>query len=240
VQLVQLVPRARFARRVHPVRRFPQVRLARLAPLALLTSIFLLSAPAATPAAAQAQRPAADPVPPAGGERPVAQVPAAQAPAAAALAAMQRLDFRVGSWEGEGQMRRGPGEPKPVHVTERITGKLGGQVLLLEGLGTVPGPEGGEPIVVHQAFGVLSYDPASGEYRLRAFTAEGRSVDADVEVGDERLVWGFETPRGRVRYTLALDEQGRWHEVGEFSPDGATWSSFFEMTLERVRAESAV
>jgi hypothetical protein len=81
---------------------------------------------------------------------------------------------------------------------------------------------------------VLSYDPAKGEYALRAYR-DGTFVDADITVDDGEIVWGFAPPggRGRVRYTIRLDEQGRWHEVGHYSPDGTTWHQFFEMRLTR-------
>lgn len=168
--------------------------------------------------------------------------PAAERPPAEVVAeAMTAVDFLVGRWRGAGSFRMGPGEPQAVDVVELVQSKLGGRVLLLEGLGTVPaaaggGAEGGaeaEPRVVHEALGVLSYDPAEDRYLMRAFTREGRWVDARVEVGDRRLVWGFTTPGGEIRYTLRLDEEGRWHEVGEIHRQGQ-WMPFFEMRLARA------
>jgi hypothetical protein len=153
---------------------------------------------------------------------------------AAAAAAMEKLAFLIGRWEGEGATRFGPGEPTRSQVVEVAQSKIGGHAVLLEGLGTVAGPDGGAPRVVHQALGVLSYDLYAREYRMRAITAERGTVDADIEVGDRRLVWSFATPQGRVRFTMTLDEQGRWYEIGEYSRDGASWRSFFEMTLRRV------
>jgi hypothetical protein len=159
---------------------------------------------------------------------------AAVSPAEATAAAMAKVHFLLGRWEGEGSMRRGPGDPQRSQVIELATAKLGGRVVVLEGLGTAPGAAGEAPRVVHEAYGVLSYDAVKGAYLLRAITGEGHSVDADVEVGERRIVWSFATPHGRVRYTLALDEQGRWVERGEHSRDGASWSPFFDMTLRRV------
>ncbi len=162
----------------------------------------------------------------------------AQAPAATdpALDAMAKASFLLGRWEGDGAFRMGPGEPHPAHVTEYVHDKLGGRVLLLEGHGTTPGHDGGPPVTVHEAFGVLSYDPGAGAYLLRAWKRDGQFVDADVEVGENRLVWGFDTPQGRVRYTLTLDDAGCWHEVGEIER-GGSWTGFFEMTLSRVAGE---
>jgi hypothetical protein len=48
------------------------------------------------------------------------------------------------------------------------------------------------------------------------------------------VVWAFDVPgAGRIRYTIRLDEQGRWHEVGDRSVDGQQWHRFFEMRLSR-------
>jgi hypothetical protein len=43
----------------------------------------------------------------------------------------------------------------------------------------------------------------------------------------------MENPGMRIRYTIRLDDKGRWFEIGERSTDGATWTKFFEMTLAR-------
>jgi len=42
----------------------------------------------------------------------------------------------------------------------------------------------------------------------------------------------METPRGPIRYTIAIDDF-RWNEVGEIRMDGE-WRRFFEMNLKRV------
>lgn len=52
---------------------------------------------------------------------------------------------------------------------------------------------------------------------------------------DGAFVWGMETPMGKMRYTIRLDAQGRWHETGEGSRDGQAWTQFFEMTLTKAR-----
>jgi hypothetical protein len=48
----------------------------------------------------------------------------------------------------------------------------------------------------------------------------------------------MEMPGRSVRYTIRLDENGRWFEIGETSSDGSEWRKFFEMTLTRVERES--
>ncbi|HEU0014840.1 MAG TPA: hypothetical protein VFQ45_14230 [Longimicrobium sp.] len=163
----------------------------------------------------------------------IAAPAAAQDGTAGAAAGMQRVAFLHGTWRGEGvtTMR---GETSRASVLELAQPKLGGAVLVLEGLGWEGTQGAADYKVVHNAFGVLSYDAAKGQYALRAYR-DGTFVDADITVGDGEIVWGFTPPgsTGRVRYTIRLDEQGRWHEVGDYSPDGSTWHRFFEMRLTR-------
>ena len=40
-----------------------------------------------------------------------------------------------------------------------------------------------------------------------------------------------------IRYTIAPFEAGDWVEVGELAPDGQTWRTFFQMTLQRQADE---
>lgn len=163
-------------------------------------------------------------------------LPALAAPAAAQTVppseAMQKLDFMVGEWEGEGWMQMGPGEPSTFQIHERVQSKAGGHVLLIEGHGTEQRAGYDEPVTVHEALAVLSYDAEQARYLLRSFTAQGRYVDADVEVGEGQVIWSFAVPQGRVRYTMT-HAADRWKEIGEFSADGQAWQQFLEMNLTR-------
>jgi hypothetical protein len=160
---------------------------------------------------------------------------AAQPPdhSAAAAAEMQRLSFLHGTWRGEGVTTMAPGREERALVLETARPRLDGAVLLVEGLGW-KGTEGAVDYqVVHKALGVVSYDARRGGWAMRAYRGGGW-VDADVTVGDGELVWAFDQPgAGRIRYTIRLDEQGRWHEVGDRSSDGQRWHRFFEMRLTR-------
>lgn len=142
-----------------------------------------------------------------------------------------------GRWEGEGWMRMGPGEPRKANVVEQITPKLGGLVYLVEGVGTIPGDAPGAGQKVHEAIALLSYDPASSQYKFRSHVMSGHSSDAWFTVsGQGKFQWGFDIPNyGKMRYTITLDvDKGTWHEIGEISQDGSTWNKNFEMNLKKV------
>jgi len=174
--------------------------------------------------------------------------PAGVAHAEADPAPMRRVDFLEGRWQGEGWIDLGPGRRERFAQTEVVESRLGGAALLIEGQGVQPRPPGsgaagagdeeaGEPVVIHQALAVLTYDAAGQRYAVRAYLSDGRAVDAEAQVVDGALVWGFRPdPSGpaRVRYTIRLSDAGEWAETGDVSLDGQTWRPFFEMTLRRA------
>ena len=159
-------------------------------------------------------------------------------PPAAQRDAMKKLDFLVGQWKGEGWMEFAPGQRRTFKGTEVVQGKLDGLLLTIEGLHRGQVGDKKEEVVVHNAFVLMSYDDQAKRYRFQAFTGRGNSEDAEAKVSEGQLVWGMKVPKfGDVRYTIKLDQKGRWFEVGEVSQDGKEWRKFFEMTLERVESK---
>ena len=160
---------------------------------------------------------------------------AAQAPNAAQMDEMKKVSFLVGQWKGEGWIDFGQGQRRFLE-TESVQSKLGGQVLLIEGLGktTVDGKETGS--TVHNAITLVSYDEKAKTFRFQAHQAGGRSVDTEDKVTAGTVEWGFADERaGTIRFTIKLTDSGNWFEIGEGSRDGKTWHKFFEMTLSRTK-----
>lgn len=154
---------------------------------------------------------------------------------AAIIEKMKALSFLVGEWEGEGWMQMGPQERKTVKATEKVVVKLSGRALLVEGLSQTQVAAGGAVEPVHEAIGIITWDPKKSQYSMRTITAKAGAVDPKLEVGDKALVWSFETAGGSIRYTAKLNEKGQWFEIGEFSRDGKEWNKFFEMTLTKTK-----
>src|SRR5438477_9128613 len=88
---------------------------------------------------------------------------------AAQREAMKKLDFLVGQWKGEGWMEFAPGQRRTFKGTEVVQRKLDGLLLAIEGLHRGKGEE----VVVHNAFGLVSYDDKAKRYRFQAFTSRG-------------------------------------------------------------------
>lgn len=149
---------------------------------------------------------------------------------------MGKLGFLIGEWKGEAWMQRGPGKPEYFVQTEKVTPKAGGKALLVEGLGRKKLEDGTAGDVVHDAVALISWDKVKNKYRFDAHVAQQESVDTAIEVtAPNTAVWGFDTPQGKIRYTIRLTDKGEWNEVGEFSRDGTNWMKFFEMTLTKSK-----
>ena len=115
--------------------------------------------------------------------------------------------------------------------------KLDSTIMLIEGVGRGKLPGKDEEGIVFQALGVLSYDAQAKKYKIKAYRNEGQSVETDLTVTGKGFVWGFKKPQSgiEVRYTMTLTPKGEWHEIGEYSQDGKTWTQFIDMTLKRVK-----
>jgi len=115
---------------------------------------------------------------------------------------------------------------------ETISYDLDNTVLRLRGVGTAD--KDGVEVKVHDALGVLYFDPFRQQFGMSSWISKGMHTDANVELlGEGRLKWWFEAgPAGTIRYTLKI-ENNVWVEIGEMSQDGETWKQFFEMKLEK-------
>jgi hypothetical protein len=153
----------------------------------------------------------------------------------AQLEAMKKLSFLVGEWEGEGWTEFVPGQRRTSPIREVVQSKLGGIVLVVEGLGKRKDPGKNEEVVTHNALGFLYYDEKAKLYRMRSFLADGRLVDAEAMFTDRGFQWAFRAPGASIRYIVKLTEKGEWYEIGEMSLDGNTWRQFHGMTLQRVK-----
>jgi hypothetical protein len=144
-------------------------------------------------------------------------------------AALTKLKDMIGNWEGAGWIVTGPGQRSEFTQTEVVQSKLDGTLLTIEG----EGRDKNDPAkVVHTAFAVLNYDPVRSQYKYMAYSG-GRYLDLTPDVGDHGWRWGFDTPQGKIRYTLEFSS-GAWREFGELSRDnGQTWVKNFEMILHR-------
>ncbi|HXE75142.1 MAG TPA: hypothetical protein VNN18_05845 [Candidatus Xenobia bacterium] len=156
-------------------------------------------------------------------------------PNPAELEAMKKLDYMVGHWQGDSWILGPGGQRMTSRGSETVQWKLGGKVLLVEGLFKSPAPDGTE-FTSHETLAVISFDARKSAYNFRTYTARGGAGDHELKlVGQRGWQWTMSGSGGStIRFTSQFTDDGKWVEIGERSSDGETWQKFFEMTLTRV------
>lgn len=144
--------------------------------------------------------------------------------------AMESVAFLVGEWEGEGWMEMGGGQAT-FRSTESVESRLDGLALIIEGHHQTDVPGRAEPMVIHHAVAMLTYDSDAEIYRFNSQVHRGGTGRFEGRMVDDAFVWGMTMGGAQIRYTIRIDEEGRWHEIGERSTGDETWTQFFEMTL---------
>lgn len=141
------------------------------------------------------------------------------------LAPLARMD---GVWRGPAWTMDRTGKKHEVTQTERIGPFLGGAVKVIEGRGY-----DADGSVSFNAFGVMSYDPASKTFSFKSW-AMGRQGDFPLTVTADGYIWSVPAgPNMSIRYTAVIKD-GAWREIGEFIMEGQPPRQIFEMNLKRV------
>ena len=146
---------------------------------------------------------------------------------------MNKLSFMVGDWVGNGWSMTRTGKVDS-RVTEKVECKLDCNLLIVSGIGRKIDSLTLESKVIHEAFGVITYNKETGKYMIRAYKAD-HFVDTELIFLEEKLFqWSIPAPGGSVRFTVDFREPFIWKETGEFSRDGINWMKSMEMELRQV------
>lgn len=146
---------------------------------------------------------------------------------AAQREALRRLSIMDGVWRGPAWTVLPSGEKHNITQTERIGPFLDGSVKVIEGRGY--GPDGQ---VTFNAFGTISYNPATRAYTLHSY-AQGNVGDFVLTPTPDGYVWEIPAGPMTIRYTAVIKD-GAWKEVGDRIVPGKDPVRFFEMNLKRV------
>ena len=153
-------------------------------------------------------------------------------PDPAALIAAQReamapLAIMDGVWRGPAWTILPSGEKHNITQTERIGPFLDGSIKVIEGRGY-----DADGKVSFNAFGTISYDPATKVYTLHSH-AMGQVGDFVLKPTADGYVWEIPAGPMTIRYTAVI-RNSAWLEVGDRITPGKDPVRFFEMNLKRV------
>lgn len=141
--------------------------------------------------------------------------------------AMAPLAFMDGVWRGPAWTVLPSGEKHNITQTERIGPFLNGAVKVIEGRGY-----NADGSVGFNAFGTISYNPATKVYTLHSY-AQGNVGDFALNRSADGYVWEIPAGPMTIRYTAVIKD-GAWHEVGDRIMPGKEPVRFFEMNLKRI------
>ena len=147
--------------------------------------------------------------------------------AAAQRESMSRLAFMDGVWRGSAWTMLPSGEKHTITQTERVGPFLDGSVKVIEGRGYED-----DGSVGFNALGIISYDPKTHAYNMRAY-AQGHVGDFVLTPTADGFVWEIPAGAMTMRYTVVVKD-GTWREVGDRIMPDQEPIRFFEMTLTRV------
>jgi len=149
---------------------------------------------------------------------------------------MKKFSWMVGDWKGEAWYMGRDQKKTLLTQQEHIVSMLDGTIITMEGTGYDIPLNSEEGKVVFRAFGVFTYDQINSKFVLRAYQG-GNFIDSDLIFNENgSYSWGMDASYGKTKYTLKQTEDGKWHEIGEFSRDGGvTWFPTFEMSLSKQK-----
>ena len=141
---------------------------------------------------------------------------------------MKKLGFMIGKWAGEARLLRGTADPLVLTQTEEAQYKLDGLVGVIEGIGRSKA----DGKTVLQAFGIISYDDETENYRMRAFN-DGRFLETEVKLEDNGrgIRWGFALGQITTSSVMRLTESGDWRELTEITIGSQPARKYVELTV---------
>jgi hypothetical protein len=151
-------------------------------------------------------------------------------------ASTNKLSFMIGEWKGNGWMMTQSGK-QFTSIIEKVDCKLDCEIFTVAGIGTQTDSSTMKNSVVHDAFGIISYDKTKGKFTLRAYKKDN-VTETELEIIGEKVIrWNLTIPNngGTMRFTTDFSEPNKWKGTGEYSRDGTDWIKMMETRLEKVK-----
>lgn len=149
------------------------------------------------------------------------------------LEAMSKLDFLIGEWKGKGWVMTGPDKREVFDQYETVNYKTDSLTILIEGKGT---DKENPKKITHDALALIYYDSNEDQYNFNSHVMQGYHGSYKGEVKQDTFIWKIENPyAGLIIYTICIDDQDQWFEVGERKSKSGDKIKFFEMTLSKIK-----
>ena len=155
-------------------------------------------------------------------------------------AAMKKLDFVIGHWEGEGWLLVGPDQRYPFSVTESYSYRCNGLVVDGEGRFRPEGvPEDAETNIMY-GLGMIYFDRPSGEYRMWHYGGTGsgfvftQKIEIDVEHRALHHI-NKDAKAETYKFGFVIDDEGILTTRSERQKPDGTWFVSMEFRMRRLK-----
>ncbi|MBV6457680.1 MAG: hypothetical protein HONBIEJF_00797 [Fimbriimonadaceae bacterium] len=153
-----------------------------------------------------------------------------QGPSPAEKAAIEKVGFLVGKWQGKGWVMEPSGAKADYTGTETVQMKLSGKALLVEGEF-----KDGEGKVRHQTLAIITYDTKTSKYQFRTYLFNQPEAVHDLILTEDGFTWELKPNNTtKVRFNMTGKAKQEWIETGEVLIEGRPPMKFMEMNLKKV------
>jgi hypothetical protein len=138
----------------------------------------------------------------------------------------KKLDYFIGTWTSEGELKAGPmGGGGKFSSTDKAEWMDGGYFIVLHADATMP-------FGSLKGLAVFGYDLAEKKYTYNEFNSMGEANKATGTINGDEWVWTNELKMGdnamKGRYTMKILSPTSYTFKYEVSPDGTNWSTIMD------------
>jgi hypothetical protein len=159
-------------------------------------------------------------------------------PGAVERAALARVDFLVGDWEGEGWSLTRSGQRNKFWVKEFYRYRGNKDLMDMEGRFGDILPDGSRSAEREYDLGILFFDRESQEYRMWHYSSDGTvfTVKIAFDMKARSAQYTKEYAPGELgKFSLAVGDDGVWVTTFEILRPDKTWLQAMEFRMKRVK-----
>ncbi len=152
-------------------------------------------------------------------------------------AALGKLEYMIGNWEGDGWMLSDSGSRLTFWVKEYYLYRGDKDLMDMEGRFGGILPDGTRLPESDYALGLMFYDSKSREYRMWHY-GNGRvfTVAVNTNLESRKSFYILKNARGeQSRFSFAIDKEGVWTSKREILKPDSTWFLNMEFSMKRVK-----
>ena len=158
----------------------------------------------------------------------------AQMPAPKPPPELKKIDYFIGKWNLEGEMKPGPmGPGGKMTMTEEDSWMDGNFFVVAHSKFSSPTMGGGT------AISFMGYDPDTKAYTYNEFNSMGETERSAGTFDGDTWTWTGDEKMGdkiiKGRYTMKILTPTSYNFKFEMSPDGANWTTVMDGTATKVK-----